>query len=97
MSTKPPAGINEYPDDNLTKRIYSAIDSLLEIIPLNSDRLRLSFCINMFFEKKLDSIIECIEQANPQSSKIDYIELNKMIDNLFKEKNISKSDNTLNI
>ena len=92
MSTKPPAGILEYPDTNITKKIYSAVEDLSKIIPLNSDRYRLSFCINMYIEDKISTLLSAIEQANPWSSTVDYLELEKQISRVLKENNIVKRE-----
>lgn len=88
MTTKAPAGIKPAPAENVTKKIYTVIDSLSGIIPVDNDRNRLSFCLNMFIEGNTDSLLNAIEQANPWSSKVNYLELEKKIAVLFKDKNI---------
>jgi len=91
MTTKPPAGVNYASDDELVKKIYSAIDELKNIIPIDNERYRLSFCLNMYYENKITDLLDAIDQANPQSSKLDYPELLKKIEQLFAEKGIKKN------
>ncbi|MBM4159023.1 MAG: hypothetical protein FJ216_09655 [Ignavibacteria bacterium] len=79
------AELEKYKD---LKQIYSAIDELKEIIPHNNERNRLSFCINMFKEGKIDNLFSAIEQADPRSSKLNYPDLEKEIIKLFEVKKI---------
>ena len=88
MTTKPPAEIKIFSEDNLAKQIYTTIDELEEIIPIENDRNRLSFCLTMLKDKKIGSLLNAIEQANPKSSSINYIELEQKIRKMFDEKNI---------
>jgi len=88
MSTKPSAGINYFPEDNKTKVIYSVVDTLKDIIPIENDRYRLSFCINMLVKGEIHSLINAIEQADPRSSALNYKELEQKLNPLLKEKEI---------
>ena len=90
MTTKPPSEVNYAGDDNLTKRIYSAIDELKEYIPIDGDRYRLSFCLNMYFDNQITDMMDAVDQADPRSSTIDYPELFKRIQQIFNERGILK-------
>ena len=87
MTTKPPAEIKIFGEDNPAKQIYTTIDELKEIIPIENDRNRLSYCLTMLKDKKIGSLLNAIEQANPRSSSVNYIELEQKIRNMFDEKN----------
>ena len=87
MTTKPPAEIKIFSEDNPVKRIYTTVDELKEIIPIENDRNRLSYCLTMLKDKKIGSLLNAIEQANPRSSSVNYIELEQKIRNMFDEKN----------
>jgi hypothetical protein len=91
MTTKPPAEINYFDAENLTKKLYIAIDEFEDIIPIPNDRNRLSFCLNMYLKNEIESILNAIEQAKPRSSTIDYSELEKLIVKKFEEKGIEKT------
>lgn len=91
MTTKPPSEINFASEDSLVKKIYTAIDKLKEIIPVDNDRNRLSFCLNMYMDNQIEDFMDAIDQADPRSSKMDYPELGKEISRLFKESGIEKS------
>jgi len=91
MTTKPPAEINYFDAENLTKRLYSAIDEFENIIPVPNERNRLSFCLSMYLNNETDSILNAIMQAKPSSSTIDYPELEKLIAKKLEEKGIAKT------
>lgn len=88
MTTKPPAEIKLAEESDVTKRIYTAIDELKELIPVENDRNRLSYCLSMLHEDMIESMLNAIEQADPRSSIISYLELEKKIREVFKEKDI---------
>jgi len=90
MTTKPPSGINYAGEENFDKRIYSAVDELIDIIPVNNDRYRLSFCLTMYFKNEIENLLDAIDQANPSSSKIGYVELEKKLNTIFEERHIKK-------
>lgn len=91
MATKPPAEVNYFSNETLIKKLYEAIDELEGTIPLQNDRNRLSFSLNMYIKGETDSIFNAISQAQPRSSVIKYAELEKMILEKFKEKGITKN------
>jgi hypothetical protein len=88
MSSKPPAGINFSPEDNVTKIIYNVVDTLKDVITVDSDRYRLSFCINMFLKKEITTLENAIEQADTRSSSLNNKELEQKLTPLLKEKGI---------
>jgi len=90
MTTKPPAEINYSEPEKLVRKIYTAIDELENIIPLPNDRNRLSFCINMYFNNEIETVLNAIYQAQPRSSTVKYDELEKMVVKKFKDKGIVK-------
>jgi hypothetical protein len=91
MTTKPPSGVNYASDDNFVKKIYSAIDELKDVIPVDNERYRLSFCFTMYFNNEIENMLDTIDQADPRSSKIDYINLEKKINQLFIEKGLTRN------
>jgi hypothetical protein len=93
MTTKPPAEIKIFSEDNLVKQIYTTIDELKEIIPIENDRDRLSFCLTMLKDEKIGSLLNAIEQADPRSSSVNYIELEQKIRKTFNGKNIPLEEN----
>jgi hypothetical protein len=88
MTTKPPAEVKYYDDNTLIKKLYNSIEELKDIIIVPNDRNRLSFCLNMYINKEVGSILEAVIQANPRSSSIKYPELAKIIEEKFREKGI---------
>jgi len=90
MTSKPPSEINYAGDDNLAKRIYSAIDEFKEFIPIDNERYRLSFCLKMYFDDEIRDMMDAVDQADPRSSTLDYPELYKRISQLFNERGIIK-------
>jgi len=88
MSTKPPAAIKIAEDNDVTKNIYTAINELKDIIPVENDRNRLSYCLSMFHDDMIGSLLNAIEQADPRSCKVNYLELENKIRKVFKEKDI---------
>ncbi|HEY5123529.1 MAG TPA: hypothetical protein VIL99_18620 [Ignavibacteria bacterium] len=91
MTTKPPSEINYASEDSLVKKIYSVVDELKEIIPVDNERYRLGFCLNMYMDNEITDFMDAIDQADPRSSKMDYPELGKKISGLFEERGIVKS------
>jgi hypothetical protein len=88
MTTKPPAEIEVSNESNIVKKIYTAIDDLKELIPIDNDRNRLSYCLSMLNNDMIETLLNAIEQANPRSCKVDYLELDKKIREVFKQKDI---------
>lgn len=83
MTTKAPAGVNLRDDNDPLKKLYKAVDELSDIIPVHNERNRLSFNINLFFNKEIGSLLDTIEQASPRSSTVSWIELEKMLKEKF--------------
>ncbi|TRZ51157.1 hypothetical protein D4R99_04780 [bacterium] len=88
MTTKPPAEVKPADENSLIKKIYTIIDEFKEFIPVDNDRNRLSFTLNLFFSKEIDSVENAIIQAQPRSSTLMYTELTKKITERFKEKGL---------
>ncbi len=88
MTTKAPAEVNFADPESRIKKLYSAIDELKETIPVDNDRNRLSFCLNMYFEKEIDSVYDAIMQAKPASS-VDFKALEELVVKKFKERGIN--------
>jgi predicted transcriptional regulator YheO len=89
MTTKAPAEVNYFDADSQIKKLYAAIDELKETITVDNDRNRLSFCLNLYFQKEIESVYEAIVQAKPTSSKVDFKELERLVVNKLKEKGIN--------
>ena len=89
MTTKPPAEIKVTEDSDVTKKIYTTINELKELIPVDNDRNRLSYCLSMLQENMIGSMLNAIEQADPRSCVVNYLELEKKIREVFKEKDIN--------
>ncbi len=93
MTTKPqdffPAAIKPADEKQpLIKKIYDSVDEFKEFIPLDNDRNRLSFTLNLFFSKEIDTIENAVIQAQPRSSTIMYPELARKLTDKFKEKDL---------
>jgi hypothetical protein len=90
MTTKPPAEINYLNDDEPLKKIYNITDELFDIIEIPNDRYRLAYTLNQFYENKIGTILEAIDQAKPQTGSKNYIELEEIIKTKFGEKGLVK-------
>lgn len=55
MTTLTPAGIREFPEDSLEKKIYSMVDSLDQYLPVPNDRNRLSYCLFKYIKGEGDA------------------------------------------
>ena len=88
MTTKAPAEVERADEKSQIKKIYAAIEELNDVIPVINDRNRLSFNLNLYMNKEIDTIANAILQANPISSSVDYPELEKMIIEKFESKEI---------
>lgn len=55
MTTLTPAGIKEFPEDSLEKKIYTMVDSLSQYLPVANDRNRLSFCLFKYVKGEGDA------------------------------------------
>lgn len=89
MTTKAPAEVNYFDDSVKIKRLYSAIDELKDVIIEDNERNRLSFCINLYFEKEIGSLYDAIVQAKPNSSKVNFKVLEELIMKKLNEKGIN--------
>ena len=85
MNTKAPAEVNYFDENDRLKKLYKTIDGLSDIITVPNDRNRLSFNINMFFNKEIGSLLNAIVQASPRSSTLSYPELEKIVENKLSE------------
>lgn len=90
MTTKAPADVNYTDSEVLIKKIYTAIDELKDYVPTDNERNRISFCINLYFEKQIDTIYDALCQAKPKSSTVDFKELEQIVIKKFKEKGINR-------
>lgn len=45
MTTLPPAGVKQFPEDSIEKKVYSLVDSFSEYMPVANDRNRMGFCL----------------------------------------------------
>lgn len=88
MTTKQPAGVNFAGDDAPIKKLYAGIDELSDILPVENDRNRLSFCLNLYLNKEVGTIHDAIQQAQPNSSKVDFKTLEEMVTKKLKEKGL---------
>ena len=89
MTTKAPAEVNYFDDSVKIKKLYSAIDELKDVIIEYNDRNRLSFCINLYFEKEIGSLYDAIVQAKPNSSIYNFKVLEELVTKKLKEKGIN--------
>lgn len=87
MTTKAASEVNFADPDSRIKRLYSAIEEMKEIVPVENDRNRLSFTLNMYLEKEINTVYDAIVQAKPGSS-VDYKALEELVLKKFKEKGI---------
>lgn len=90
MTTKTPAEINYLNDNEPLKKIYNLTDELSDIIEIPNDRYRLAYLLNQYYEKKIGTILEAIDQAKPQTGSKNYIELEKIILSKFSGKGLTK-------
>lgn len=90
MTTKAPAEVN-YVDSEVTiKKLYNAIDELKDIVTIDNERNRLSFCLNLYLTKEIATIYDAICQAKPKSSTLDFKALEEVVSKKFKEKGINQ-------
>jgi hypothetical protein len=89
MSTKAPAEINYSDSEETIKKLYTGIDELKDIISVDNERNRLSFCINLYLSKEISSLYDAIVQAKPVSSTVDFKELEEIVKKKLKEKGIN--------
>jgi hypothetical protein len=90
MTTKAPAGVNYFESDQQIKMLYTAIDELQDVITIENERNRLSFCLNLYLAREIETIYDAILQAKPASSTVDYKVLEGLVTKKFKEKGIYK-------
>lgn len=89
MTTKAPPDVNYFDETARIKKLYASIDELKDTVPVDNDRNRLSFCLNLYLEKEIDSVYDAIVQAKPASSIVDYKALEELIVKKLKEKEIN--------
>lgn len=89
MTTKAPAEVNYFDDSVKIKKLYSAIDELKDVIIEDNDRNRLSFCINLYFEKEIGSLYDAIVQAKPNSLIYNFKVLEELVTKKLNEKGIN--------
>lgn len=89
MGTKAPAEINYSDNDEPIKKLYTGIDELKDIIAVDNERNRLSFCINLYLNKEISSLYDAICQAKPVSSTVDFKKLEEIVKKKLKEKGIN--------
>lgn len=90
MTTKTPSEINYLNDDEPLKKIYNITEELSHIIEIPNDRYRLAYLLNHYYENKIVTILEAIDQAKPRTGSKNYIELEKIIESKFSEKGLTK-------
>ena len=92
MTTKAPAEIKYFDENEAIKKLYSVIDELSDLIPVSNDRNRLSFNLDLYLRGEVINVLEAIIQASPRSSTVKYAELEKIIEKKFSEKGIVKNN-----
>ncbi len=90
MTTKPPAEIDYFSDEEQIKKIYNLTESLSEIIPVTNERYRLAYCLDLYINGKINGLLETIDQARPSSSSMEFPELEKIIKQKLTEFNLIK-------
>lgn len=90
MTTKPPAEIDYYSDEDQIKKIYNLTESLSEIIPIVNERYRLAYCLYLYLNGKINDLLDTIDQARPSSSSIEFPELEVKIKQKLIEFNLIK-------
>jgi len=89
MTTKAPADINYSDNEEQIKKLYTGIDELKEIIPVDNERNRLSFCLSLYLNKEITTVYDAIVQAKPSSSTIDFKALEEIVRKKLNEKGIN--------
>ncbi len=90
MTTKPPSEINYLSEEALLKKLYLMADELIDVLPVRNERIRLVYYLNLFFENNINTLREAIDLFKPLHCKVDYDELEKIVEKKLKEKNIIK-------
>ncbi len=90
MTTKPSSEINYLSEDTVLKKLYLAIDELIDVLPVKNERIRFVYYLNLYFENKISTLREAIELFKPLHCKVDYDELEQIVKKKFEEKNIIK-------
>jgi hypothetical protein len=88
MTTKQPAGVNYLNDDAPIKKLYNGIEELKDVIPVDNDRNRLSFCLNLYLNKEIATLQDAIHQAQPRSATVDFGVLEELVSKKLKEKGL---------
>ena len=88
MTTKAPAEVQKAPEDLKVKQIYDIVEELADVIPVTNERYRLGFCLNLLSEGKIENLLDAIDQAKPDSSTKDFPELEKILSDKLKNKNL---------
>ncbi len=55
MTTLPPPGTDQFPDDSVEKQVYNIVDGLKDYLPIMNDRNRLGFCLYKYMTGEGDS------------------------------------------
>jgi hypothetical protein len=55
MTTLPPPGTDQFPDDSVEKQVYNIVDGLKDYLPIMNDRNRLGFCLYKYMKGEGDS------------------------------------------
>lgn len=89
MATKAPAEVNYAGSEELIKKLYDGIDELKDVITIDNERNRVSFCINMYLTKEISTLYDAICQAKPTLATMDYKALEEIVSKKLKEKGIN--------
>lgn len=90
MTTKPPSEIDYLSEEALLKKLYLAIDELIDILSVRNERIRLVYYLNLYFEGQISCIREAIDLMKPLHCKVDNDELENIVTKKLREKNIIK-------
>lgn len=55
MTTLPPPATKNFPEDSLEKKVYNAVNSFSEYLPIPNDRNRLGFSLYKYIKGEGDS------------------------------------------
>ncbi|MDR3628214.1 MAG: hypothetical protein P4L45_15330 [Ignavibacteriaceae bacterium] len=79
MTTLPPPGTNNFPDDSIEKQVYTIIDNLSSYLPIMNDRNRLGYALFKFMQGEGDSPFITLKNAKV---KIEGIELEALAEKI---------------
>lgn len=92
MTTLPPPGVVEFPEDSLEKKVYGITESFAEYIPVQNDRYRLGYCLFKYMNGEGDEPKVAIKSAKIQVKGITAPDLAKKIEEKLKEIENIKND-----